>query len=234
MPTKQMKLNQLYELRYKPVFSNFTDREFNCLKNEFFFRTYKKGQVLFDEGDKREKIYYLAKGLVRIESYDESDTFSYIDYTKPDTLFPYGGMFSDEEYYFSAYAVTDIEVYYIPTKIFEEQVASNAEQLLYLYKNIAMLLKQQEKRIQYLAVSSATSRIVKTLSYLMEELGIYTTPALIEIPFPITINEIADISGCSRETVGSVVKQLKEARKIEYERKHFAFKDITYFKSFSD
>ncbi|WP_313469709.1 Crp/Fnr family transcriptional regulator [Carnobacterium sp.] len=234
MPTKQMKVNQLYELRYKPVFANFTEAEFHCLKKQLFFRQYKKGQVLFDEGDKREKMFYLTKGLVRLESYDESASFSYIDYTKPDTLFPYGGMFSDETYHFSAYAATDIEVYYLPTKVFEEQVASNADQLLYLYKKISTILEQQEKRIQYLAVSSATSRIIKALAYLMEDLGIYLSSSLIEIPFPITINEIADISGCSRETVGNVVKQLKEESKLAYTHKLFTFKDISYFESFSE
>lgn len=234
MPTKEMKTNQLYELRFKPVFSNFTDSEFNCLKEHLCLRSYKKGQVLFDEGDKREKLFYLKKGLVRIERYDKSASFLYIDYNNPDTLFPYGGMFSDDAYHYSAYAATDIELYYLPTAIFEKQAMYNPEQLLFLYKRISVILKLQEKRIQYLAVSSATSRIINTLLYLMENLGRHISPKVIEISFPITINEIADISGCSRETVGSVIKQLKEDQQLEYERKQFTFLHPSYFKSYSE
>lgn len=234
MPTKQMKLNQLYELRYKPVFANFTESEFNVLKKHLYFRSYKKGQVLFDEGDKREKMFFLLNGLVRFERYDESATFLYIDYTKPDRLFPYGGMFSDETYHFSAYAATDIDLYYLPTNVFEQQAAYNPTQLLYLYKRISAILNQQEKRIQYLAISSATSRIIKALTFLMEDLGIHQTQQKIQIPYPITINEIADISGCSRETVGNVVKQLKEANRLEYEHKQFTFKDSAYFREYSE
>ena len=234
MPTKEMKTNQLYELRFKPVFANFTESEFNCLKNQLYLRSYKKGQVLFDEGDKREKLFYLKKGLVRIERYDKSASFLYIDYNNPDTLFPYGGMFSDDTYHYSAYAATDIELYYMPTELFEQQAMYNPEQLLFLYKKISIILKLQEKRIQYLAVSSATSRIINTLLYLMENLGRHISPKAIEIPFPITINEIADISGCSRETVGSVIKQLKEDQQLEYERKQFTFLHPSFFKSYSE
>ncbi|WP_414838551.1 Crp/Fnr family transcriptional regulator [Carnobacterium sp. TMP28] len=234
MPIKEMKTNQLYELRFKPVFANLTDSEFNCLKKHLCLRSYKKGQVLFDEGDKREKLFYLKKGLVRIERYDKSASFLYIDYNNPDTLFPYGGMFSDETYHYSAYAATDIELYYLPTDIFEQQAIYNPNQLLYLYKKVSIILRQQEKRIQYLAVSSATSRIINTLLYLMENLGKHISPKVIEIPYPITINEIADISGCSRETVGGVLKQLKEDQQLEYERKQFTFLNPSYFKSYSE
>lgn len=229
-----MNTNQLYELRFKPVFANFTESEFNCLKKHLYLRSYKKGQVLFDEGDKREKLFYLKKGLVRIERFDKSASFQYIDYNNPDTLFPYGGLFSDENYHYSAYAATDIELYYLPTDSFEQQALYNPEQLVFLYKKISVILRQQEKRIQYLAVSSATSRIINTLLFLMENLGKHITPKLIEIPYPITINEIADISGCSRETVGSIIKQLKENHHLEYEHKQFTFINPTYFKSYSE
>ena len=70
--------------------------------------------------------------------------------------------------------------------------------------------------------------------YLMVNLGRHISPKAIEIPFPITINEIADISGCSRETVGSVIKQLKEDQQLEYERKQFTFLHPSFFKSYSE
>lgn len=67
MRTIQKKMSNLYELRYKPIFSEFTDPEFNHLRKNMYLRKYKKGQVLFDEGDIREKIFYLVSGLVRID-----------------------------------------------------------------------------------------------------------------------------------------------------------------------
>ncbi len=234
MTTIQKKMTNLYELRYKPVFSEFTDPEFNHLRKNMYLRKYKKGQVLFDEGDIREKIFYLVSGLVKLEKYDESAFYTYTDYVKKETLFPYGGMFSDETYHYSAYAVTDIELYYIPKTLFEKLIADNPKQMMYFYHKLSKILESHEKRVQYMVVSNATNRIIKTLNYLMKELGDYTNPTMVKIPYPITINEVADMSGCSRETVGNTIKKLKEMDKLEYERKLFVFKDLIYFNTYTE
>lgn len=230
----QKKMTDLYELRYEPVFSEFTDPEFNLLRKNMYLRKYKKGQVLFDEGDIREKIFYLVSGLVRLEKYDESAFYTYTDYVKKETLFPYGGMFSDEAYHYSAYAMTDIELYYMPTAIFERLVAENPKQMIYFYHKLSKILESHEKRVQYIVVSNATNRIIKTLNYLIKELGEHLNPTMVKIPYPITINEIADMSGCSRETVGNTIKKLKEMDKLEYEHKFFLFKDLLYFNSYTE
>lgn len=234
MTTIQKKMTNLYELRYAPVFSEFTDPEFNHLRKNMYLRKYKKGQVLFDEGDIREKIFYLVSGLVRLEKYDESAFYTYTDYVKKETLFPYGGMFSDEAYHYSAYAVTDIELYYMPTTLFERTVAENPKQMIYFYHKLSKILESHEKRVQYIVVSNATNRIIKTLNYLMKELGEHLNPTMVKISYPITINEIANMSGCSRETVGHTIKKLKELDKLEYERKFFLFKDLLYFNSYTE
>ncbi|UDE94771.1 Crp/Fnr family transcriptional regulator [Carnobacterium viridans] len=234
MTTIQKKVINLYELRYKPIFSEFTDPEFNLLRKNMYLRKYKKGQVLFDEEDIREKIFYLISGLVRLEKYDESAFYTYTDYVKKETLFPYGGMFSDEVYHYSAYAVTDIELYYIPTTLFESLIEKNPKQMIFFYHKLSKILETHEKRLQYMVVSNATNRIIKALNYLMKELGDYTNPTMVNIPYPITINEIANMSGCSRETVGNTIKKLKEMEKLEYEHKLFVFKDLVYFNSYTE
>lgn len=230
----QKKMTNLYELRYRPVFSEFTDSEFNHLRKNMYLRKYKKGQVLFDEGDIRDKIFYLVNGLVRLERYDESASYTYTDYVKKETLFPYGGLFSDDAYHYSAYAVTNIELYYMPTGLFESLIAENPKQMMYFYHKLSKILENHETRVQYMVVSSATSRIIKALNYLMKELGDYTNLTMVNIPYPITINEIANISGCSRETVGNTIKKLKEMNKLEYEHKLFIFKDLVYFNSYTE
>ncbi|SIO26365.1 cAMP-binding domain of CRP or a regulatory subunit of cAMP-dependent protein kinases [Carnobacterium alterfunditum] len=234
MTTIQKKMTNLYELRYSPIFSEFTDPEFNLIRKNMCLRKYKKGQVLFDEGDVREKIFYLVNGLVRLEKYDESAFYTYTDYVKKETLFPYGGMFSDEMYHYSASAVTDIELYYIPTALFESLVAEKPKQIIYFYHKLSKILESHEKRVQYMVVSNASNRIIKTLNYLMQELGDYTNPTMVKIEYPITINEIANMSGCSRETVGNTIKKLKEMDKLAYDHKFFLFKDLIYFNSYTE
>ena len=106
--------------------------------------------------------------------------------------------------------------------------------MIYFYHKLSKILESHEKRVQYIVVSNATNRIIKTLNYLIKELGDYTNPTMVKIPYPITINEVADMSGCSRETVGNTIKKLKEMDKLEYERKLFVFKDLIYFNTYTE
>lgn len=225
---------QLERLRNNQIFEVFTDLEFRQLKREMRFRKYKKGQVLFNEGDHRDKVFYLLKGLVKLERYDESAIFMYTDYVKQEKLFPYGELFTEGVYRYTAYAMTDIELYYIPAKLFEEVLAGNARQLLYFYKQLTKILIEHEERIQFLVGSTASSRITKTLAFLMEELGEPQSKSEIVVPYPITVCEIATISGCSRETVGNKIKQLKELGKLEHQQKMLTFKDKNYFFNYSE
>ncbi|MFL2100213.1 Crp/Fnr family transcriptional regulator [Desemzia sp. FAM 23989] len=230
----QEKVHKSDTLKHKTVFSAFTEAEFKTVQKGMQLRQYKKGQVLFDEGDTKDKFFYLIEGLVKLERYDESAVYMYTDYVKEDRLFPYGEIFSGKVYRYTAYALTDIQLYTIPAMLFEEVLAGNREQLIYFYKRLADILIDHEERIQYFVGTSAASRIVKALAYLMKELGELSGKGKVVISYPITVCEIATISGCSRETVGNKIKQLKEMGKLEHEHKILTFKDVDYFREYSE
>lgn len=232
--TTQEQLYKSDALRVNKVFSTFTDEEFKKLQEVMRFRKYKKGQILFEEGDRKDKFFYLIGGLVKLERYDESAFYMYTDYVKEDRLFPYGEIFADDVYRYTAYALTEIELYSIPANILEEVLSGNAKQLLYFYKRLTDILIDHEERIQYFVGTSASSRIVKALAYLMNELGEPGSKEEVIVSYPITVCEIATISGCSRETVGNKIKQLKEMSKLEHNHKILTFKDTDYFKEYSE
>ncbi len=69
-------------LRSHPAFSALPVELFDKLAVEIHARDIPKGQILFYAGDRRERIFLLAKGFARIEQFDSSDQFSYMDYIK--------------------------------------------------------------------------------------------------------------------------------------------------------
>lgn len=212
------------KLRYFPAFENFTDEEFQHLADNFYERSYKRGQILFNEGDPRTRVYFVLEGIVRLERYDANAAFSYFDYVKRRTLFPYGGMFKDPEYHYSAQALSDISVFYIPTEVFEANCIDNPKQLIFMYKKMSKILMEHEVRIQNCIASSANDRVIQTLEYLRSNLAIADDSAGHEvIPYPITLNELAINSGTTRETAGHVIKKMKSEKKIRYENKIFVF-----------
>ncbi len=215
-----------------PLFSNLTLEEKNALKKYSYVRSYDKGQILFYDGDERTRLYYLGEGLIRLENDDPSASFSYIDYVSEGKFFPYGGLFSDKYYRYSAYALTAISVVYIPAKEFESIILNNKDALVDMYTHLSDVLSYHELRVRNSNTSSATDRVIQSLAIWSRDIGQLHPNRTIRIPYPLTITELGRMSGTSRETAGTIIKQLKQEGRIEYASKFLTYIDLEYFESF--
>jgi CRP-like cAMP-binding protein len=172
-------------------------------------RTYKKGQYLFVEGDPRLRIYILLDGFVMLEKSNQEGSLLYTNYVKKNTVFPYMGLFENDEYSHSAIAETDVRVFYMVADAFESVVAKKNVLLKKVILQINELLAVQENRINNVMTSSAHVRVLNTINYLMNDLGERESD-FIRINCPITTTKISVMSGTSRETVSMVVNRLKK------------------------
>lgn len=222
-----MERNIIQELKKFEIFSDFSKEELRELKSCVYWRTYKKGQLLFVEDDPRERIYFLLDGFVKLIRDNKEGEMIYFDYIKSYTMFPYGGLLVDTKYHYSAEAITDVELFYLPTAIFEEQLKNNRNQLIKIVNKLSNLLELHENRIQ--KIPNAQQRVIQTLSYLMSDLGEEQKHDVV-INCPITTTEISKLSGTSRETVSQVFKQLKQENKVSTKQKKIFIHMPEYFR----
>lgn len=212
-----MEQYSIKDLKKFEILSDLSKDQLQYFKSSVYWRTYKKGQFLFIEDDPRERIYFLLKGFVKLTRSNQSGKMTYCDYVKSYTTFPCGGLFSDSTYHYSAEAVTDLELFYLPTKVFEEQIQKNRSQLIKVVTSLSDILKTHENRVQHIA--NAQQRVLQTLTYLMSDLGVDVNGKEVIIECPITTTEMAHLSGTSRETVSQVLKQLKEDKILSCKNK---------------
>ncbi|MDM5186885.1 Crp/Fnr family transcriptional regulator [Bacillus sp. DX4.1] len=224
--------NVVEDLKQFELFTHLTDKKLKSLTELIYWRTYKKGQFLFLEGDSRERIYFMLDGFVKLERVNQSGNLLYEDYVKRFSMFPYSGMFTDEAYDYTAVAMTDVDVYYIPTIIFEDMVKSSRKQLIYTVHQLSSILKANESRVQNITIPNAQDRVIQTLNYLMNDLGEQEGEEIV-ISCPFTTIEISKISGTSRETVSGVLKQLKNDSIVTMLGKKITIHDPTYFEEVS-
>lgn len=211
-------------------FRYLSDQEIRKLQEKGISHTYKKGQVLYDFDDDRLYMYFLVSGVIRFEKIDDTGTFHYLQFKKAKNLFPYMDLFSNNSYFVSAVAHTDIEVILIPTKLFEEILSNNTQQLIYALTQQTKLLQTQILKVQKGILNNTNYRVTTTLAIIYKELGEKQYPqGHVTVPCPITINDLARSSGTTRETTSTVIKKLVVAKKINYHRKYITFLDTKFF-----
>lgn len=210
-------------LRQLPEFCDFTEDEYARLTQDLTVKTYPKGQVLFDHGDARRRFYFVIKGVVRLERLDETGNFSFINYVKSVKGFPYRGLYTDKDYPYTATALTAITIASVPMASFEAIVALNPRVTRQVISQMSQLLDRMENRLQKLVTSSATSRVIQALIIFGTDMGEQTPAGDVLIPYPITLIELARLSGTTRETAGQVVTKLEVAGKLSYNKKRFRF-----------
>lgn len=212
-------------LRKCKPFENLTIEQFDKLASQMTYRKIPKNQILFFEGDKRDKLYFIKSGYAKIEQYDEEDIFLYVDFVKENSLFPYGGLFQDDTYRYTAKALTDMEIFYVPVVVFEAVCRENSEQLLFICKKLSNVLKLHELKLRNMLNSSAAVRVEQTLSILYYDLAKDNHA----MPFDIPVVEIARMSAVTRETAGQVIKKLKDKGVIDYRHKKLTFLNTDFF-----
>ncbi|MET3558360.1 CRP-like cAMP-binding protein [Streptococcus rupicaprae] len=216
------------ELRALEDFRYFSMQQFDQIVATMTFRKVKKGQILFFEGDKRDRLFLILSGYAKIEQFDITGSFQYTDYVRQKTIFPYGDLFSQETYHFTATAVTNLEYISFPLDLYETFSLASSRQMKMLYQKLSQLLRQHEVRLRNLVVSSASVRVTQSLAFLMHEMCGNGN----KLPFGITTIDIANMSGTTRETVSHVLKQLKEEEVLSFKGRQLTFLDKSYFSTY--
>jgi CRP/FNR family transcriptional regulator, arginine deiminase pathway regulator len=196
----------------------------------FYFRSYKKNQLLFMQGDPRDKIFFSLDGYVMYERSSQDGSMLYLDFIKKNQMFPYGGIFQDHVYQDTAIAVTDVHLYFIQTHVVEELLKANPKQLLYIISKLSDILNLHQKRVQKILIPNAQERVLHSLQFLMEDLGEKDGAGII-IPCPLTATNISKLSGTTRETVSLLMNQLKRENILSVTGKKITIHQPDYFKS---
>jgi CRP/FNR family cyclic AMP-dependent transcriptional regulator len=176
---------------------------------------YPSKSTLIHAGEKAETLYYIVKGSVAVLIKDEEGKEMILSYLNQGDFMGELGLFEDtEEPIRSAWirAKSPCEVAEISYKKFRQLIQVNPEILMRLSAQMANRLQITSQKVGDLAFLDVTGRIAQTLLNLAKQPDAMTHPDGMQIK--ITRQEIGQIVGCSRETVGRILKMLEEQNLI--------------------
>ena len=176
---------------------------------------YPSKSTLIHAGEKAETLYFIVKGSVAVLIKDEEGKEMILSYLNQGDFMGELGLFEDtEEPIRSAWirAKSPCEVAEISYKKFRQLIQVNPEILMRLSGQMAERLQITSQKVGDLAFLDVTGRIAQTLLSLAKQPDAMTHPDGMQIK--ITRQEIGQIVGCSRETVGRIMKMLEEQELI--------------------
>lgn len=174
---------------------------------------YPAKSTLIHQGEKAETLYYIVKGSVAVLIKDDEGKEMILSYLSQGEFLGEIGLF-EEGTERSAWvkAKTSCEVAEISYKKFKQLVQVNPDILMRLAGQMASRLQVTSEKVSNLAFLDVAGRIAQTLLNLAKQPDAMTHPDGMQIK--ITRQEIGQIVGCSRETVGRILKMLEEQHLI--------------------
>ncbi|MBE2894590.1 cAMP-activated global transcriptional regulator CRP [Spirabiliibacterium falconis] len=193
--------------------SSTTDPTLDWFLSHCHIHKYPSKSTLIHAGEKAETLYYLIKGSVAVSIKDEDGKEMILSYLNQGDFVGEIGLFEQEsERTAWVRAKTPCEVAEISYKKFRQLIQVNPEVLMYLSTQLAHRLQYTSRQVMNLAFLDVTGRIAQTLLNLAKMPEAMTHPDGMQIK--ITRQEIGQIVGCSRETVGRILKMLEDQNLI--------------------
>lgn len=187
---------------------------------------FQKDQFIYFPDEPSEKIYMIAQGRVKIGSYlsDGKEIVKAI-LTKGEI---FGELALAGEKNRSDFALAmdgDTRVCPMTIEDIRGLMRENQELNLKIFKIMGFRLRKMERRIESLVFKDARSRIVEFLKEMAEEKGQKVGfETMIKNHF--THKDIASLTGTSRQTVTTIMNELREENVITFDRRRILIRDM--------
>ncbi len=206
----------------------------SCLTEEEIIHLIKSGDLriiekhhkVFESGQKSDEIFFLLKGVIKVTT-STSDNREVIKMIlHPQAILGEHSLAGEEIRNNDATVMTnDATVLAVHVDIVKNLMLSNPKLVFCVVNFLGKKLKYSEERLESLVLNDARERIVQFLKVNAQSFGQQVGFELL-LKHDFTQQDIANFTGTSRQTVTTVLNDLKKNNKIHFRRKSILIRDI--------
>jgi CRP-like cAMP-binding protein len=180
---------------------------------------FKKGELLFKEGEEVKGIYFVYSGTVKVHKKWNGDKELILRFADKGAIVGHRGLGGDNFYPMSATALEPTTVCFIPLEFFMSSLRVNHDFTLNLLNFFAAELRESEKRMRNMAHMSVKGRLAYALLLLMKKFGV-SKEGYINII--LSRQDLASYVGATYETVFRTLQELSTENIISLSGKHIS------------
>jgi CRP-like cAMP-binding protein len=213
-------------------------REFNSLKaltSEELRRvsacktgkTFRKGQIIFEEGETLNGVYCVKDGVCKLTKLSENGKDQVVKLVVKGGLLGKRSLITEQKTNLSAVALNDMEMCFIPKSEIMNDLKKNPEFTMTVLKRMAEDLKDSDESIVNMAQKSVRRRMAETLMYVHDEFGTDDEGYLTIV---MSREDYASIVGTATESAIRILSQLKKEGVISTTGKRIKIEDYNSLK----
>lgn len=212
-------------IRNVSFFSTLSDHELEMVAKIAYAKTFNKGYMVFEEGEKRDTLYIVLKGRVKISLFDEDGREYILDIIGKDGFFGELSLFEELSGFANVMTLEQSDLLMIRRNDFMRLLMENRDFAMSMIKELSKRLRAANEKLKSFAFLGVEGRILKYLMDIGEKSGMKVKDRIIIENGPTQV-EIASACGCSRETVSRMVKSLVEKGRLSVLKKQYTLRPI--------
>lgn len=187
---------------------------------------YKKDDFIYFKDQSSENIYMVSSGRVKIGTYGPDGKEIVKAILTRGEIFGELALAGEEKRQDFAQAMdNDTHVCSMTIEDLQNLMIDNKELNLKILKIVGFRLRKMERKIESLVFKDARTRIVDFLKEMAEEKGQKVGFEMM-IKNHLTHKDIASLTGTSRQTVTTVMNELREKNLINFDRRRILIRDL--------
>lgn len=190
-------------------------------------KIYKKGQVIFQEGETLNGVYCVKDGVCKLTKLSENGKDQVVKLVVKGGLLGKRSLVTDQVTNLSAVALNDMEMCFIPKSEIMADLAKNTDFTMDVLKTMANDLKDSDESLVNMAQKSVKRRMAEILMYIHDNFGVDKEGYLNIV---ISREDYASIVGTATESAIRILSQFKKDQLISTSGKRIKIEDYNSLK----
>lgn len=220
-----MKDQSLWFLENIDVTGIFCPQKLGSSHDQLYHREFKKGEYIYLPDEHSDRIYFLAEGRVKIGSYGDSGKEITKAILSQGEVFGELALIGEEKRRDFAYAMEKTTLCILTVEEMKALMRDHSALNLFLMRVLGSRVLEMESRLESLVFKDSRSRIVEFLLDLAKKKGQRVGYEHVVRKF-MTHQEIANLTATSRQTVTTVLNELRAKNLLTFNRKRLLIRDM--------
>ena len=185
-------------------------------------RLYKKGQIIFEEGETLNGVYCVRDGVCKLTKLSENGKDQVVKLVVKGGLLGKRSLVTEQKTNLSAVALNDMEMCFIPKSEIMSDLSKNPKFTMDVLREMAHDLKESDDSLVNMAQKSVKRRMAEILMYIHDNFG---TDDEDYLSIVLSREDYASIVGTATESAIRILSQFKKEGLISTRGKQIKIED---------